>query len=105
MRRIEEKAGKWARRLHPERQTCPRGGNPAAAKAILSRRQAKRGGKDCWNAEQLDPHVRSSWRTSIASQPLFPREPIMGALRTRKGRRRSRRVSLARLFHLHLNPL
>src|SRR5260370_41519337 len=29
----------------------------------------------------------------------------MSTLRTGKGRRRSRRVSLARLFHLHLNPL
>jgi len=29
----------------------------------------------------------------------------MGTLRTGKGRRRIRWVSLARLFHLHLNPL
>jgi len=87
MRRIEEKPGKQARRLHSEKQTCPRRGNTAAAKGVLSRRQTERGGKDFWNAEQLDPHARSSWRTSIASQPLFPREPIMGTLRTGKGRR------------------
>jgi len=79
--------------------------NTAAAKAVSSRGQAERGGKDCWNAEQLDPHARSLWRTSIASQSLVPREPIMGPLRTGKGRRRSRRGSLARLFHLHLHPL
>jgi hypothetical protein len=37
MRRIEEKPGKKARRLHSEQQACPRRRNTVAATAVLSR--------------------------------------------------------------------
>ena len=55
-----------------------------AAKAVLSRRQTERGGKDFWDAEQLDRDVVSRWSTRIASQPLCPREAIVRSLRAGK---------------------
>jgi len=86
MRRIEEKPGKKAMRLHWEKQACPRRRNTVAAKAVLSRRQAERGGKDCWDAEQLDRDLASRWSTRVASQPLFPREARVRSLRGKGSR-------------------
>jgi hypothetical protein len=62
----------------------------------LSRRQAERGSKAFWDAEQLDGDPASRWRTYIASEPLCPREARVSALRTgedhvRGGRRSGRR--------------
>jgi len=71
-------------RLHSEKQTCPRRRNTVAAKAVLCRRQTERGGKDFWDAEQLDRDVASRWSTRIASQPLCPREARVRALRAGK---------------------
>src|ERR1700686_2641615 len=53
--------------------------------SILS--QAERGSKIFWDAAQVDPHLTSRGRTGIASQPLYPGEPIVGALCPRKGHR------------------
>ncbi len=71
-------------RLHSEKQACPRRRNTVAAKAVLSRRQTERGGKDFWDAEQLDRDLASRWSTRIASQPLCPREAIVRSLRAGK---------------------
>ena len=43
-----------------------------AAKAVLSRRQTERGGKDFWDAEQLDRDVASRWCTRRASPAALP---------------------------------
>jgi hypothetical protein len=45
------------------------------------------GGKNFWDPEQSDRHLASRGGTRIASQPLCPRETIMGTLGTGKGRR------------------
>ena len=82
MRSIEEKLEKKAMRLHSEQQARPGRRNSVAAKVVLSCRQTERGGKDCWDAEQLDRDVASRWSTRIASQPLCPREARVRALRT-----------------------
>ena len=87
MREIEEKPGIEAMRLHSEKPTCPRRGKPKAAAAVLSRRQAERGGKAFWDAEQSDRHLASREGTRIASQALLPRESVVSPLRTGKGRR------------------
>ena len=76
-----------------------------AAQAMLCCPQAERGGNDGWNAEQFDPYLESAWRTSIAGQPLCPREPVMGSLCAGEGRRLRGWGSLTRRFHLHLNSL
>jgi len=90
--RIVGKRGKQGRRSHLEKQTCPRRGNSVAAKAVPS----------CLHTERSSQHC---WRMGIASQPLTAREPIIGPLRTRQGRRRSARINLAHLFHLRLHSL
>jgi len=51
---------------------------------MLSRCQTERGGKDFWNAEQLDRDLASRWSTSIANESFFPREAIVRSLRARK---------------------
>lgn len=48
----------------------------------LSRCQPERGGKAFWDAEQLDGDSTSRWRTRIASEPFYPRETRVCALRT-----------------------
>ena len=84
MGRIEKLPGKEARRLHSEKPACPRRGNPTAVKTVLHGCQTERGGKDCWDAEQLDRDLSSRWSTRIASQPLCPREARVGTLRAGK---------------------
>ena len=54
------------------------------SQAMLSRCQTERGGKDFWNAEQLDRDLASRWSTSIANESFFPREAIVRSLRARK---------------------
>ena len=66
--------------LHSEKQACPRRRNPLAVKTMLSCRQAERGGKAFWDAEQLDRDLTSRWRTRIASEPLCPTEASMRSL-------------------------
>jgi hypothetical protein len=65
-------------RLHAEQQTCPRRRSIVPAQAVLSRRQTERGGKDFWDAEQLDRDLVSRWSTRIASQSLCPRDAHVG---------------------------
>ena len=84
MGRIEKLPGKEARRLHSEKPACPRRGNPTAVKTVLHGCQTERGGKDCWDAEQLDRDLSSRWSTRIVSQPLWPREARVGTLRAGK---------------------
>jgi hypothetical protein len=55
-----------------------------AAKALLSRRQLERGGKQFWDAEQLERDLARHWSTRIAGQPLFPREASVRSLPTGK---------------------
>jgi hypothetical protein len=55
-----------------------------AAKASLRRRQTEESGESFWDAEELDGGSVSGRGTGIARQPFFPREAIMGALRTGK---------------------
>jgi hypothetical protein len=43
-----------------------------AAQAVLSRRQTERGGKDFWDAEQLDRDVASRGSTRRASPAALP---------------------------------
>jgi hypothetical protein len=88
-------------RVHSERPTCPRRGNPKAAEAVLSRGQSERGGKVFWDAEQADRHPASCWGSRVASQPLLKAETIMRALRTGQGRGRD--VWVGREGRLHLN--
>jgi hypothetical protein len=88
-------------RVHSERPTCPRRGNPKAAEAVLSRGQTERGGKVFWDAEQADRHPASCWGSRIASQPLLKAETRMRALRTGQGRRRD--VWVGREGRLRLN--
>jgi hypothetical protein len=71
-------------RLHAEQQTCPRRRSAVPAQAMLSRCQTERGGKDFWDAEQLDRDLASRWSTRIANEPLCPREAIVGSLRAGK---------------------
>ena len=55
-----------------------------AAQAVLSHRQTERGGKDVWDAEQLDRDLASRWSTRIANEPLCPREARVRSLRAGK---------------------
>ena len=80
----EGKPGKKARRCHSERWACPRRGHPEAAQASLRCRQTEESGEGFWDAEELDGGLVSGRNTGIARQPFFPREAIMGALRTGK---------------------
>src|SRR5712691_4314048 len=92
-------------RLHSEKQACPRRRNTVAAKAVLSRRQTERGGKDCWDAEQLDRDLASRWSTRIASQSLCPREAIVRSLRTGKDHFREAGRSCGGRWQAHLDAL
>ena len=47
----------------------------------LSHDQAERGGKVCWDAEQLDRYLPRSLRARIASEPLGPPEARVHTLR------------------------
>src|SRR6266487_19503 len=69
-------------RLHSEKPACPRRGNATAVKAMLRCRQPERGGKGCWNAEQPDRDLPTSFWTCIAREALLPREARVRALRT-----------------------
>jgi hypothetical protein len=54
---VEEKRGKKAMRLHTEKLTFPRKGNPSVIKTMLSRRQAERGGEAFRDTKQSDHHL------------------------------------------------
>jgi len=73
------------------------------SQAMLSRCQTERGGKDFWNAEQLDRDLASRWSTSIANESFFPREAIVRSLRARKDdfREASRSGGWGRQAHLN----
>ena len=72
----------------------------------LPRSQTEPGSKDLRDAKQLDRHPSSRRGTRIASQPLCPREPIVGTLGTGKRRRReSSEVGRSGRFDLDLDPL
>ena len=60
---------------------------PRRPRRSLSRRQAERDSKVFWDSEQSDRHPVSRWDTGIASQPLVPREPIVGPRCPGKGQR------------------
>ena len=76
-----------------------------AAQAVLSRRQTERGGKDFWDAEQLDRDVASRGSTRIASQPLCPREARVRSLRTGKDHFREASRSCGGRRQAHLDVL
>jgi hypothetical protein len=59
-------------RLHPEKQACPRRGNPPAVKTGLPLRQTERGGKGFWDAEQFDRHLVRGWDAHVTSESLCP---------------------------------
>ena len=105
MGRIEKLPGKEAIRLHSDKPACPRRGNPTAVKTVLHCCQTERGGKDCWDAEQLDRDLSSRWSTRIASQPLCPREARVGTLRAGKDHLRFVRRSGGGRRQAHLDAL
>ncbi len=76
-----------------------------AAKAVLSRRQTERGGKEFWDAEQLDRDLASCWSTRIASQPLCSREARVRSLRTGKDHFRAAKRSCGARWQAHLDAL
>ena len=80
-------------------------GNPTAVKTVLNRCQTERGGKDCWNAEQLDRDLTSRWSTRIASQSLCPREARVRSLRTGEDHFREAGRSCGRRWQAHLDAL
>ncbi len=92
-------------RCHSERWTCPRRGHPEAAKASLRRRQTEENGEGFWDAKELDGGSVSSRSTSIACQSFFPREAIMGALRTGKNDFQALWLGRQSLGKCYLNPL
>ena len=92
-------------RLHSEQQAGPRRGNPKVGEDMLIRGQPERGSKGFWNAKQPDRHPSSREGTRIASQPLCPRKPIVGALGTRKRRRFDREAGRSGRFDLDLDAL
>ncbi len=102
---IEEQPGKEGRRLHSEKYTCPRRGNPTAVKTVLSRRQTERGGKAECPAEQSDRHLARCWDSRVASEPLLKVETIMRALCTGQGGRREIWAGRKTLLHLHFYAL
>jgi hypothetical protein len=67
--RLEDRPGKEAMRLHREKQACPRRRKLLALKTVLSCCQTERGGKEFWDAEQLERDLTSRWRTRLASEP------------------------------------
>jgi hypothetical protein len=91
--------------FHPEKHTCPRRGNPTAASAALSRRQAERGGKAECPAEQSDRHLTCCGDSRIAGEPLWKVEPIMCALCPGERRRRESWAGRETLLHLHFHTL
>src|SRR5260370_15897962 len=105
MRGTGRKSGKKAMRCQAERRACPRRGHPEAAKASLHRRQTEEGGKGFWDAEELDGGSISGRGPGIAQQPFFPREAVMGALRTRKNCLRVVWLGKRGLRKCDLNPL
>jgi hypothetical protein len=82
----EEKLGKEAMRLRPEKGEAPfpRRAHFSPYQDSLARGKAEERGQDFWDAEQLDPDQTHGWRTCIASQSLCPREAVMSSLRTRE---------------------
>ncbi len=102
---IEGQPGKEARRLHSEKQACPRRGNPTAVKTALSRRQTERDGKTFWDAEESNGHAARCWDSRIANQPLLKVETIMRSLCTGQGRRSEIRAGREPLLSLHLHTL
>jgi hypothetical protein len=80
--RRENEPGKEVIRLHSEKPVGPRRESPSAVKTRLSRREIERGGKACWDAEQLDRDLPSRWRACITSSSFGPREARVRALRT-----------------------
>jgi hypothetical protein len=72
---------------------------------VLSRRQPERDGHSFWDAEQSDRHPSSSFGTSITSQPPFPRETRVRALRTGQAHVRCGRLRGGRWRQAHLDAL
>src|SRR6266849_2507803 len=105
MRVTQGKPGKKAMRCHSERWTCPRRGHPEAAKASLRRRQTEENGEGYWDAKELDRGSVSGRGTGIARQSFFPREAIMGALRTGKNDFQALWLRRQSLRKCDLNPL
>jgi hypothetical protein len=92
-------------RLHPEKRACPRRGNTPTVKAVLDRHQSERGGKGCWDTEQLDRDWASSFRVRIASEPPCPREARVRALRTGEDHVRGVWRSCGGRRQAHINAL
>ena len=81
-RGTEGQPGKKAMRHHSGRKTCPSRDLTSATHSFLRRRQAEESGKAFWDTEELDGGSVSGHGTGIAHQACFPRQAIMGALRT-----------------------
>jgi hypothetical protein len=92
-------------RLHPEKRACPRRGNTPTVEAVLDRHQSERGGKGCWDTEQLDRDWASSFRARIASEPPCPREARVRALRTGEDHVRRAWRSYGGRRQAHINAL
>jgi hypothetical protein len=83
-------------KLPSEKPACPRKRTPSAVRTELSRSLPERGSKGCWDAEQPDRDLPSSFRARIVIKSLGLREARVRALRTgedriRGGRRSGRR--------------
>jgi hypothetical protein len=103
--RREDQSEKEGMRLHPEKRACPRRGNTPTVKAVLDRHQSERGGKGCWDTEQLDRDWASSFRVRIASEPPCPREARVRALRTGEDHVRRAWRSYGGRRQAHINAL
>jgi hypothetical protein len=103
--RRKDQSEKEGMRLHPEKRACPRRGNTPTVKAVLDRHQSERGGKGCWDTEQLDRDWASSFRARIASEPPCPREARVRALRTGEDHVRGAWRSCGGRRQAHINAL
>jgi hypothetical protein len=96
---------KKAMRHHSERKACPSSELISAAHASLRRRQTEESGEGFWDAEELNGGSASGRGTGVARQPCFPRQAIMGTLRTRQDGRRGVWLGRRGLRQGDLHPL
>ena len=105
VRKVGRKLGKVGMRLHSEKSTFPRKERSHhSAPALHLGWQSEEGGETGWHPEQRDRYSANRQGTGIACQPFFPREPVMGALCTRKKWWRGF-VGLVGWRELHINSL
>ncbi len=105
-RETEEQPGKAGMSIRSEKKSFPRRvASRLGNRTLLLGRQAEEGGEGMWHPEQGDGGPTSRWSTSIACQPLMPREAVMRTLRPRKGRRLWVWLVLARRIWLDVHSL